>query len=340
MAERSFLDTKIADVVPETGGGACACCFCTSVALVLSILFFPAYVIQLGQHKVGLVKNRMSGVVELNRVYTPGRYWIGFWREFVEFPTTLQTIQFSDETPEAGVQPLRRLEARDRAGERVYLDITVQYRVNPEAVGQIYREFTNLFEDVYISELRDVITREVGQFNIREAWEDFPRINDILKDACVVRLATRNALCWGLQLWGIQASNRYENRIVDTQVQRQRQRTEEQRLVHRKYRAETVTIQGDFNVQITRIRAAGSAQVIQIQGEARARAESYLVEAQSNVLNMVRDTVVLPLLDGSNTTMTADQIMQYQKMVMLQSRSLAHFTYNFKSPEEIAASAR
>lgn len=335
MAGESVLDMKVAACMPETCQGACSCAFGGVVAFILSILFAPAFVKQMGQHQVGLAKNTMSGVVDLDRVYTPGRYWLGFWREFVEFPTTLQTIQFSDETPEGGVQPLRRLEARDRSGERVFLDLTIQYRLNPEDVGQIYREFTTLYEDVFISELRDALSVEVGQFNIRESWEDYPRINQLLKDACIQRLRTRNARCWGLQLWGVQASDRYESQLINTQVQKQRQATESERLVHRKYRSETVTITGEYDVGITRIRASGSARVINIEGEARAQAESNLVEAQSNIVKMVRDTVILPLQGGGNITMNAEQMMTYQRQVMLQSKPLAAYLYTFKTAEEL-----
>jgi hypothetical protein len=282
----------------------------------------------------------MTGVIDLETVYMPGRYWLGFWKQFVEFPSTLQTIQFSSEASEGGVQQLGRLEARDMRGEPIRLDITIQYKLRPHMVGQIYREFTTLFEDVYISELRQALARVFGDIEIRRGWEDYPAVNALLRTACQNSLSNRHADCWGLQLWGISASGPYEQRLINTQVQRQAQSTESERLVHRKYRAETQTRMGEFNVRITEIRAQGRAQVIQIEGESRAQAERNLVQAQSTMLSRVRDIVVMPMLDGSNTSMSESQQLMYQKQVMLQSKANSGFTYNFKTEAELLAAAQ
>lgn len=336
----SLMDKQVKDCVPETAQGWCGCICCSITMFVLAILFFPAFVKQLGQHKIGLAKDSITGVIDLETVYTPGRYWLGFWKNFVEFPSTLQTIQFSSESPEEGVQDLGNLEARDMQGEPLRLDITIQYRLHSDKVGQIYREFTTLFEDVYISELRQALSQVFGDIQIREAWEDYPAVRQRLHDACRAALTPRHADCWGFQLWGVSTSNLYESRMITTQVQKQAQRTEAERLVHRKYRAETMTLMGSYDVRITEIRAAGRAEVIDIEGESRARAEQRVVEAQSQMLERVRDLVVLQMPDGSNVSMNEQQQMTYQQQVMLQRHSSASYMYTFKSALELLQSQR
>jgi hypothetical protein len=329
------LDKRVKDVMPESSGGWCLSGCCSIVVFILVILFFPATVKQLGQHKVGLTKNTISGVIDLDNTYEPGRYWLGFWRSFVEFPSTIQTIQFSSESSEEGVQQLGPMEARDSKGEPIIMDITVQYKLKGDLVGQIYKEFTTLYEDVYISELRQALSKVFGDFEVKESWVNYPATNEKLHQACIDILNLRHAECWGLQLWGIKASNVYEAAIVQTQVQKQMQNTEEEKKVHSIYRSETQTLMGEYDVEMNKIRIDGTAQVIKIEGDSTALAEKKLVQAQAEMLMKVKETVVLPLPDGGNQSMNAGQLMQYQKHIMLQAQSGAHYLYNFKSASEL-----
>jgi hypothetical protein len=52
----SVLDKRVKDVMPESSAGWCLSGCSSIVVFILVILFFPATVKQLGQHKVGLTK--------------------------------------------------------------------------------------------------------------------------------------------------------------------------------------------------------------------------------------------------------------------------------------------
>jgi len=320
---------KVKHLMPKSAPGACACC-CTSVVfLIMIILFFPATVTQLGQYKLGLAKNKITGVVNMGSTYTPGRYWIGFWKEFVEFPSVLCTIEFSDETPEEGVQTLGVLRSRDKGGHQMYLDVSIQYQLIPENIGQIYREMTVHYEDVYISELRDALSKAGNNFNASLVWNDYAAVSEIMKQACINVLIGRHANCWGLQLWGIRLQRQYEEKLIQTQVRKQAQRTETARLNHAVVRVETEVLLAEYRRNITVIQGYAEAQKYTIIREAKAQADANIIAAHAEALTIVKEELkVNSSVHGGEIGMNESELVEYQKIIMLQGQKDAHFVYH------------
>mmetsp|Transcript_133411 Transcript_133411/g.285286 ORF Transcript_133411/g.285286 Transcript_133411/m.285286 type:complete len:362 (+) Transcript_133411:67-1152(+) len=326
----SIMEVRVQDVVPQSPCGIIGCGCGSIVTFILIILFFPATVTQLGQFKLGLTKNKISGVVDMETAYTPGRYWIGFWKEFIEFPSTLQTIEFSNEKPEEGVQHLSVLRSRDKDGKQIYMDISVQYKLYPEKIGKIYREMTTTYEDVYISELRDAFSKAGNQFAISKAWEDYAFVVQLLKESCDRVLSIRHAECWGVQLWGVRLEGRYEQALVRTQVQKQSQRTEEQRKVVAEVRAKTQVMLSEYRKNVTIIEAGGLAQKYQIERLAQANAQGAIIKAQAQAIDIVRD-IVKPNASATGPNaglvMNESQLISYQKFIMLQDQTNANMVF-------------
>lgn len=287
---------------------------------------------QLGQFKYGLAKNKITGTVDLENGFTPGRYWIGFWREFIEFPSTLNTIEFSDEQPEEGVQHLQKLLARDNQGKQIRLDVSVQYRLLKENLGKIYREMTTLYEDVFISELRDQLSKACNEFSINEVWTDYKSVVQKLFVRCVDILKIRGAECWGLQIWGVSLDAVYEDQIIKTQVQKQKEETAEAELEQARTRAETEKMLAKYSKEIKIVNAEATANKINIEREAIAKAEANRIEAQAKVLKIIKDTVNLNHVSNNafvqtanvSAHMTDEQLVIYQKYVMLQTQEQSH----------------
>lgn len=276
--------------------------------------------------------------MDLATSYTPGRYWIGFWKEFITFPSTLNTIEFSDEKPEAGVQALSKLRSRDKDGKQIFLDISIQYRLKKDAVGQLYKDMTTLYEDVFISDLRDRLSKEANLFSIEEAWTDYKKVSEGMFTRCIRMLDIKGAECWGLQLWGVALSAKYETKLVKTQVQKQAQLTASAELLQAQVRAATGAELASFTKDIKVIDAQASANRINIERRAISEAEANLVEAQAGVLKIIKDTVNLNnasngvwVASGVNDTrafMSDEQLVTYQKYVMLQRQEQAHIIVN------------
>mmetsp|Transcript_51665 Transcript_51665/g.83821 ORF Transcript_51665/g.83821 Transcript_51665/m.83821 type:complete len:338 (+) Transcript_51665:58-1071(+) len=319
------LDSKVVDLIPDTFGKV-VCSLCSFIGLVLFAILLGTSVHQVDRLHCGLVKDTVSGVVDLENVYTPGRYTIGFYKEFIVFPTTLNTILFSDERPEAGVQQLSVLRSRDRDGKQIRLDISVQYRLNPDQVGQIYREYTVLYEDIYISELRGALQKATNNFAIAEAWESYAEVQKMLKKACTDVLLPRHAECWGLQLWGVRLEDRYEQALIRTQIRKQAQRTEEARKIAATARAKTEVILADYQKNVTIIEAGGNAQKVIIEYGAISKAKANLIAAQGAAMGLVQD--IVRLNSSAPGMMTDAQSINYQRFIALDRLKTADLVVN------------
>lgn len=325
------MKLSFGDIIPDSPGGVCCCGCCTIVNFILIILFFPCTVTQIGQFKYGLAKNKITGTVDLDSSFGPGRYWIGFWKEFIEFPSTLNTIEFSDDKPEKGVKHLSKLKAQDNEGKQILLDISIQYRLLKENLGKTYREMTTLYEDIYISDLRDQLSKAANQFSIDQAWKQYSSVSQTMFSRCQEILAIKGAECWGLQLWGISVSPEYEAQLIRTQVQTQKKNTNEAQMMQATVRAETGFQLASFTRDIKIVNANATANQITIERQANAQAEANLVQAQAEVIGIIKNSV--NLMKASNGTYAGNmsmaylddqQLVTYQKYVMLQEQENSH----------------
>jgi len=246
------------------------------------------------------------------------------------FPTTLNTIEFSDENPEEGVEKLGTLRSRDRDGKQIFLDVSIQYRIIPEEVAKIYKDMTNLYEDVYTSELRGGLQRASNSFAAAQAWEDFSGVQAIMKRACDDVLVPRFAECWGLQLWGVRLQDQYENQLVKTQVRKQAQKTEEKIQIQAEYKAQTELILASYAKNISIIRAAGDANKTNIERQAISQAQANTIAAYGEVIKMVRETVTLMQPDNTSIAMNSSELIQYQRLLMMNEAKESQFV--IKSP--------
>lgn len=303
----------------------CGVC-CTSFVIFMLVLLISVSVKQVDRLNVGLLKNGISGEVDMSESYTAGRYMVGFWYDFVQVPITLNTIEFSDETPEEGVQNLDRIKARDKDGKQIYVDIAIQYRIIPAKFPQIYKTMTTLFEDIYINDLRSGLQKAANLFRVAETWENYSHVTDLMKKECDLVLFDKHAECWDLQFLGARLMEKYETQLVRTQVQKQRNIKEEKRQKHKDYRARTEVEIAAFDRNLTVIQASADARKVNIERLATSVAEEELVRTQGDVLQLVRDIVLMPpnASRSESVKMNDIELIQYQRILMLQGLKQAN----------------
>jgi len=334
-------ETEFGDILPQTPAGVCLSGCCAVVNLILIILFFPCTVIQLGQFQYGLVRNTVTGYVDLETSYVPGWYWIGFWQDFVEFPSTLNTIEFSREKPEEGVQHLSVLTSRDRDGKQISMDISIQYILRTENLGKIYKDMLTQYEDIYISELRDALAKAANNFPIQDAWLNYTSIVDIMRARCQEVLESRYSECWGFQVWGVTLTTKYEAKLLLTHVRKQATMNEMAKKVQAEYRASTQVLLSEYRKNVTIIKSGGNAEKYNLEREAYAYAQANIISAQAKAIQIVKDRVCpdYALITepsgstrcvGAKWSMTSTQLVGYQKMVLLKSHNASQIIYNMK----------
>jgi len=334
---KKYVEAEIEDVVPNSGFGLCLCSCCCIVNFVIIILFFPCTLTQLGQFKIGLIRNKVTGFVDLERPFEPGMYWIGFWKDFVEFPSTIQTIEFSNEKPEEGVLHMEVLKARDKDGKQVFLDISIQYQLAPENLGKIYKEMLLGYEDIFISELRDQFAKAANLFAIQDAWLNYKSVVELMRVRCEAVLQKRFAKCWGLQLWGVGLTKRYETKLIKTQVKTQAQKTALAEKVQAEVRATTQVLMAEYKKNVTILRSSGTAEKYMIEQLAYATAQANIISAQAKAVQIVKDNVCQKdgrVIGAGSTTCLSDKAMSgthltsYQKQVLLKASGASHFVYD------------
>lgn len=331
------LDTKLGDVAPDTTHGLCCTGTCSILLLIFVILLGPSSVGQVNRLHFGLRKNGFTGEVDLDTVHQPGRYYVGFWNNIIQFPSYLFTIEFSDENPEDGVDYLSVLQTRDQEGKRIMLDISVQVLLNEKHIGTMYKEMLTSYKSVFTAELRHNLAKAGNLFKIEEAWTDYDKVLGALTQACEEALAPRHAECWALQLWGIRLEPKYEAALIKTQVKKQAERTEQQRSRTKVVRAQTNVILAEFKKNKTIIEANGTAQKFLMENEAMAKAESNIINAQANATQLVRSIVKL---DSEGHEMTEQQAIEYMKRVMIKNMTSTNFLVLGRDPPLNAINAQ
>lgn len=316
-----WMDIRLGDITFKSPKkNALAFCCCVLPAMIFIILFLPCAIAQLGQHKIALAKNRWSGRVDLERVYYPGRYWIGFWRNFLEFPLTLETIEFSNEKPEDGVDDLRALRCRDSDGKEIFLDVSLQYQLIPERLAQVYRESRLRYEDIIISEVRAEFLKAANQFRARDMWENFTLVRDALLEQCHLVMERRHVHCWDLQVWGSRLNKRLESKVVLTQVTKQRRKREEAALEVARIREKTKVMVAEYKKKQTIINARGSAAVYNVTQFAKAVSQARIISAEAMIIDQVNDTFFKRLqMSGRTKGLVGRQVTVYQWRMFLET---------------------
>jgi len=321
---QKLLRLRYKDLCPRSGL-VCLCC-CSSI-----LVFFMMFAVaicgafrQLGQFKFGLVRNKWNGIVDLDTVYTPGRYFIGVWRDFLEFPSTLQTIEFSREAPEDGVMFLSPLKCRDMVGNQAFIHVAVQFQLRPETLGKLYYEMKMAYEDILIAELRAALLETANSFRINRMWEDFSSIQTMMFDSCKRVLSKRYVECWGLQLGEVYLDPKWEKKLVATQVMKQKARTIQASKAAAEIRAETLVVMAAYTRQITEIKAAGDAGVINITQSAVAEAAYKRALVDADILSEVQNETAGTGLDKLN----GSRLMDYERYLMLRDMDNQTWIYN------------
>lgn len=99
--------------------------------------------------EVGLRYDSINQMVDMTRIYPPGRHFIGLGNFFIRYPKSLQAIEFNARVGDSGA-PRGRIQALSNEGQRINFDCSLQYRVNttsPPALGQLFSLFDSNFHE-------------------------------------------------------------------------------------------------------------------------------------------------------------------------------------------------
>jgi len=254
--------------------------------------------------------------VGLNRLYEPGRYWLGFWREFVEFPTTLRTIEWAEgKSDSSKTKRMPALEFRDQAGTRVFLNLALQYRLKTANIVRMYRGHLLNYENVFAARLQNSLGKVGNDIRIENMWENYQSVAAAFAEVCRKELDKLGVECWGLQVFGARLESKAEDKIVQTQVTKQRQMTQQALKKHAQIRAETRVLIEKYEARARVLHSQGDNNRAIIVREAHALAEANVKSSRGRLLEIVQEEVATPRLRMSDA-----ESMEYQRQILIQSK--------------------
>jgi len=261
------------DVSPQ-----CAC-FCGSFSIIVAIVgigLFGGSFKTIAPTECGLKINSITQSVQSDRVYTSGRYFIGVGNQFILYPTTLQTIAYSED-PGADAISLR---ASTSEGQTITLEVSLQYRLVISNLTLLYRKYERSYGSKYVTVAEAAMKNTVSQrystqdyFSLREG------IAEVMHTALNAAFINEYAVVEHFQLRTVTAIAATDTSIVGNQVADQN--------------TQTVIYGAQANNTLLTINATlASAQLIVNVINANAASEARIVVAQANAdaIRLVAET--------------------------------------------------
>jgi len=313
---------------------------CGFVIFLVCLILFCSSFKRLGPYKYGFLQNQISRRVYWDlwedSVWVPGVYFVGFWNGFLSVPSTISTIQYSNDQPEDGVMKNGPLYVRSNDKVSLYLDVSVQFlRKKGELVQLFQKAMTaTLQESLFNSLLRAELTKVMSRHDASDCWKHREALIKEFTKACEKALARSHAVCWGLQFYRVEVDERYEKELVMTQVQKQRKRIEEARKQALEVRAETKVLLANITNRIKVVEAEARAGRYQLEVAARTAAEVAKVSAEATAVQYVQEALRL----SNSSTLTEAEMTEYQQALMLTSSlKTPRLFYGLSSPPTYVA---
>jgi len=238
---------------------------CAGFLLFWLVIFLSTCWGMIQPTQFGLMKSSISGVVDLDTVYGPGRKFYGWGNEFIVFPSRLTTLTI---VVAARTGP----GANDNSGgQPITLDVSFQYRFRKDRIPDIYRTFGLNWETSYQRFAAQAVTNAAQRFTPESFWQVRASVELAMKGDVAAALESEGfAVVENLQLVAVSFQSAFEQTITNIQLQ-------EQLGVTRRFQLEVTAVEQEIAV----LQSQTDAQVQTIAAEG-ARAAAVILNVASN----------------------------------------------------------
>eukprot|EP00792_Barthelona_sp_PAP020_P006896 TRINITY_DN3079_c3_g3_i1.p1 TRINITY_DN3079_c3_g3~~TRINITY_DN3079_c3_g3_i1.p1 ORF type:complete len:311 (+),score=75.70 TRINITY_DN3079_c3_g3_i1:33-935(+) len=275
-----------------------------AVAIVLIIIILMQCIVLLPLAHIALSHNTITNNVYYDAgVYYPGRYLLGFGHSFVPFPSTLVTVDLTDEIAQA------------QGGSAIYIDASFQYKYVPENLTTMYKEF----KDTYHKTIKNSAPKVLAQVTTGYALPDFfgkrVEIGEVMKTKLEEHFAVKGFVTVVFfQLRNVDVPDAYETQVIETQIQAQNVRkvTFEQSARKIILSAEAIVAQADKNITV-------------IESEADRKARNITAVAQAQAIEIVNNATATAY-EGLKTKLglSSDEMLNYVELELFRSHSSSY----------------
>lgn len=250
----------------------------TSTTLAAGLIFIPP-------EERGVVISALTPKGYRERPLDPGLHWIVPYFEYVvRYPVVKQTYTMSAAAEEGQRFGDDSIEARTKDGQRIFLDASVIYAIDPERVIEVHLAWQNRYaEDLVRPLVRGIIRDAVSQFRVDEVVSTRRfELQQYIYNELKRRLNENGLILYDFVLRDINFTPEYAQAVEQKQIAEQQAQQAKFLVEKKRQEAEQLRqiAQGEADARL--IRARAEAEALLIQAEAQAQALALIAEVLQN----------------------------------------------------------
>ncbi|RJP48680.1 MAG: prohibitin family protein [Anaerolineaceae bacterium] len=256
-----------------TGGMTTATIVLLVVALLMTTL--GAGLVFVEPYETGVVVTILSDTGMRTEPLTSGLHWIVPFVERVErYPISIQTFTMARTESEGETLGELTVEARTSDGQRIWVDSSVIYQIEPSVVTTIHKEWQHRYQDdLILPQARGIIRDAVSQYRVEEVLSSkrFDMATQITTELEKVMLENGLTLI-DFVLRDITFTEEYAQSIEQKQIAEQQALQAKFVVEQKKQEAEQArqVAQGQADAAVIAAKGAAEARIIQAEAEAKA----------------------------------------------------------------------
>lgn len=148
------------------GMGGCICCSLCCIVIII-IIFVSLSLSSLPVNTYGLDYSPIMKTLNPN-VYDSGFHYLGFMHKFIEYPSQIMSIDFSDEN--GNDRP--PIESRSIDGLQVKFSVQFQYTLNKANLIDLYLRYAEDYKNPCIRYAVDILNDRATHFTASQFFQD------------------------------------------------------------------------------------------------------------------------------------------------------------------------
>jgi len=263
---------------------------CSAFSLVFFFIVWGFFVQSLGPNDYGLKRNKISGTIDANNVQRGGLHLLGPYKEFMVYPATQITLEFSKHSLyRRGYGPIAARSGSDRdsgdeagGGQPITISCAFQYKFRPQDLAEIYLSFgsSEAATQRFYQLSKMAISSTAQRFTPQDFWQDRETIADaMLKSINKTLVQDGHVEAVRFQIMKVEFQPVYEDSITSIQI------AEQQRVINE---ADQKVKEVEQSIKV--MEAENAAAIVNISAGADADAKYKVAEAKKDAFVLTQES--------------------------------------------------
>lgn len=308
--------------MPESKLVTCAATCTTILIVIFLVILLPLSFSYLDYYEYGLKQRKSTGKVQVDKVYSSGRYLTGPDRTFLTYPADQHILHldqlavFSDG-------------GSDSVGLTFYIDIDLTYAIQQDKVGQLHKELAKNYKTVVQSRTNEAIKNSAITVTFTDYFQKRSAIESQFRLAVQTSWNVAPQLHVNLDqfhIGRIRIPESVATKQLEALVQNERTAKEQYLQEARLEREETAVQVNTINLKTDNLLRNTKAEAAFMLAKANAEAEKIMLSASNEGTKSLLEAIDLK---GQNGTIAYTYIRNLQK------RTTLDLTVSYLSDENI-----